>query len=66
MSSKIAHRTQALKGTAKVAIGRVTGSRRLRVSGRRDHAAGNARLSVAKFKDALKRRLPAAGTSRRK
>ena len=35
-------------------IGRVTGSRRLRASGRRVQAVGNARLFRAKIKDALK------------
>jgi uncharacterized protein YjbJ (UPF0337 family) len=55
ISRKIAHKAEAVKGALKKAVGRATGSRRLRSQGRRDQAKGNLRQAGAKTKDALKR-----------
>ena len=52
---KIAHRAEAVKGAAKVAVGRITGSRRLRARGRRDQAKGNIKQYGAKIKHAFRR-----------
>jgi uncharacterized protein YjbJ (UPF0337 family) len=55
ITRKIAHSAEVLKGTAKVNVGRVPGSRRLRASGRRDRAKGRTRKFGAKVMDAFKR-----------
>lgn len=46
--------TQAMKGGAKKAVGRVTGSRRLQAEGRGDQVKGNVKQAGAKVKDAFK------------
>ena len=55
ISKKIAHKAEAVKGSAKKTAGRATGSRRLKAEGRGDQAKGNLKQSGAKVKDALKR-----------
>jgi uncharacterized protein YjbJ (UPF0337 family) len=52
---RIAHRAEAAKGSAMRTIGRLTGNRRLRARGRRDHAKGNIKQYGTKIKDALQR-----------
>ena len=52
IAKKIAHTTEALKGSAKKMAGRVTGSRRLRTEGRVDQAKGDIKQAGAKIKDA--------------
>jgi len=52
ISKKIAHKAEAVKGSAKRAVGRITGSRRLRAEGRADQAKGNLKQAGAKIKDA--------------
>lgn len=54
ISKKIAHTAEALKGSAKKNIGRVTGSRRLQAEGRGDQVKGNTKQAGAKIKDAFK------------
>jgi uncharacterized protein YjbJ (UPF0337 family) len=54
-AKKFAHKAEAVKGHAKKAVGRLTGSRRLRAEGRGDHIKGHAKLAGAKVKDAFKR-----------
>jgi uncharacterized protein YjbJ (UPF0337 family) len=54
ISTKIAHRAEAVKGTAKRMAGRLTGSRRLRAEGRGDQAKGNLKQAGATTKDAFK------------
>ena len=51
-SKKIAHKAEAVKGSAKKMLGRLTGSRRLRAEGRTDQAKGNLKQAGAKIKDA--------------
>lgn len=48
----IAHKAEAVKGSAKRMVGRVTGSRRLRAEGRADQATGDIKQAGAKIKDA--------------
>ena len=52
ISTKIAHRAEAVKGSAKRMAGRLTGSRRLRAEGRADQAKGDVKQAGAKIKDA--------------
>jgi uncharacterized protein YjbJ (UPF0337 family) len=52
ISTKIAHRAEAVKGTAKRMAGRLTGSRRLRAEGRAGQAKGDVKQAGAKIKDA--------------
>jgi uncharacterized protein YjbJ (UPF0337 family) len=54
MTSTIAHKAEAVKGSIKKTIGRLTGSRRLRVEGRGDQFKGDTKQAGAKIKDALK------------
>jgi uncharacterized protein YjbJ (UPF0337 family) len=54
-AKKIAHKAEAVKGSAKKAAGRLTGNRRLRAEGRRDQFKGNAKQAGAKVKDAFRR-----------
>jgi uncharacterized protein YjbJ (UPF0337 family) len=51
-SKKIAHKAEAVKGSVKRMVGRLTGSRRLRAEGRADQAKGNIKQAGAKLKDA--------------
>jgi uncharacterized protein YjbJ (UPF0337 family) len=51
---KIAHKTEAVKGSAKKTAGRATGSRRLKAEGRGDQTKGNLKQAGAKVKDAFK------------
>jgi uncharacterized protein YjbJ (UPF0337 family) len=51
---KIAHKAEAVKGSAKKMTGRLTGSRRLRAEGRADQARGNLKQAGAKIKDATR------------
>jgi uncharacterized protein YjbJ (UPF0337 family) len=51
---KIAHKAEAVKGSAKRMVGRLTGSRRLRAEGRADQAKGNLKQAGAKLKDAAR------------
>jgi uncharacterized protein YjbJ (UPF0337 family) len=55
ISKKIAHKAEAVKGSAKRMIGRLTGSRRLRAEGRAEKAKGNLKQAGAKIKDATRR-----------
>jgi uncharacterized protein YjbJ (UPF0337 family) len=55
ISEKIAHKAEAVKGSAKRMIGRIAGSRRLRAEGRADKAKGNLKQAGAKIKDATRR-----------
>jgi uncharacterized protein YjbJ (UPF0337 family) len=52
IAKTIAHKAEAVKGSAKRMAGRVTGSRRLRTEGRADQAKGNLKQAGAKIKDA--------------
>jgi uncharacterized protein YjbJ (UPF0337 family) len=52
ISTKIAHRAEAVEGGAKRMAGRLTGSRRLRAEGRADQAKGDVKQAGAKIKDA--------------
>ena len=52
MAEKISHSAEAIKGSVKELIGRVTGSRRLRTEGRVDRAKGDLKQAGAKVKDA--------------
>jgi uncharacterized protein YjbJ (UPF0337 family) len=54
IARKIAHKAEALKGGAKKAAGRATGSRRLRAEGRGDQIKGNTEQAGAKIKDAFR------------
>jgi uncharacterized protein YjbJ (UPF0337 family) len=54
IAKKIAHKAEAVKGSAKKDAGRVTGNRRLRAEGRSDQAKGNTKQAGAKIKDAFK------------
>jgi uncharacterized protein YjbJ (UPF0337 family) len=54
ISKKIAHKAEAVKGSAKKMAGRLTGSRRLRTEGRADQAKGNLKQAGAKIKDATR------------
>jgi uncharacterized protein YjbJ (UPF0337 family) len=54
ISKKIAHKAEAVKGSAKKMVGRLTGSRRLRAEGRSDQAKGNIKQAGAKIKDAVR------------
>jgi uncharacterized protein YjbJ (UPF0337 family) len=54
MTSKMAHKAEAVKGSFKKAVGRLTGNRRLRVEGRGDQFKGNTKQAGAKIKDALR------------
>ena len=55
ISKKIAHKAEAVKGSAKRAVGRITGSRRLRAERRADQAKGKLKQAGAKIKDAARR-----------
>ncbi len=50
----IAHKAEAVKGSAKKTIGRITGNRRLRAEGRGDQVKGDTKQAGAKIKDAFK------------
>jgi uncharacterized protein YjbJ (UPF0337 family) len=52
---RIRHKAQTAKGQAKRTTGRVTGSRRLRISGRAGKASGDAKQAADKIKAAFKR-----------
>ncbi|MEU9624561.1 MULTISPECIES: CsbD family protein [unclassified Streptomyces] len=54
IAKKIAHKAEAVKGGAKKAAGRATGSPRLRTEGRGDQVKGNIKQAGAKIKDAFK------------
>jgi uncharacterized protein YjbJ (UPF0337 family) len=55
IGKKFAHKTEAVKGSVKKAVGRLTGSRRLRAEGRADRFKGNMKQAGAKVKDAARR-----------
>ena len=55
IARKIAHKAEAVKGSAKRLVGRLTGSRRLRAEGRADQAKGNLKQAGDKIKDAFKK-----------
>jgi uncharacterized protein YjbJ (UPF0337 family) len=55
IGKKIAHRAEAVKGSAMKTVGRLTGSRRLRARGRRHQAKGSVKQYGTKIQDALKR-----------
>jgi len=55
IAKKIAHKAEAVKGSAKKTAGRATGNRRLRAEGRGDRVKGNMKQAGAKVKDAVKR-----------
>ena len=52
IAEKISHTAEAIKGSVKEMVGRVTGSRRLRTEGRVDRARGDIKQAGAKVKDA--------------
>jgi uncharacterized protein YjbJ (UPF0337 family) len=55
IARKLAHTAGAVKGSAKKAAGRATGSRRPRAEGHGDQAKGGAtRQASAKIKDAIR------------
>ena len=54
IAKKLAHKTEAVKGSFKKTAGRLTGSKRLRAEGRGDQAKGNIKQAGAKVKDAVK------------
>lgn len=53
--NKLAHKAEAVKGGAKKAVGRVTGSSRLKAEGRGDQVKGDTKMAGAKVKDAFKK-----------
>jgi uncharacterized protein YjbJ (UPF0337 family) len=55
MAKKLAHKAEAVKGSVKRSVGRLTGNRRLRAEGRGDRVKGNMKQAGAKVKDAVKR-----------
>ena len=55
MGRKLAHKAEAVKGSVKRSVGRLTGNRRLRAEGRGDRVKGNMKQAGAKVKDAAKR-----------
>lgn len=54
IAKKIAHKAEAVKGGVKKAVGRITGSRRLRAEGRDDQVKGNTKQAGAEIKEALR------------
>ena len=54
-AEKVAHRAEALKGTAMTIAGRLTGNRRLRARGRRNQAKSNIKQYLTKVKGAFGR-----------
>ena len=54
IGKKITYKAEAVKGSAKKAAGRVTGSRRQRAEGRGDQVRGNIKQAGAKIKDAFR------------
>jgi uncharacterized protein YjbJ (UPF0337 family) len=52
---KWAHKAEAVKGGAKKAVGRATGSSRLKAEGRGDQVKGDSKMAGAKVKDAFKK-----------
>ena len=52
---KLAHQAEAVKGRAKKAVGRATGSSRLKAEGRSDQVKGDTKMAGAKIKDAFKK-----------
>jgi uncharacterized protein YjbJ (UPF0337 family) len=54
IAKKIAHKAEAVKGSAKKDAGRAVGSPRLEAEGRGDQAKGDLKLAGAKVKDAVK------------
>ena len=54
ITKKIAHKAEAVKGSAKKVTGRATGSRRLRAEGRSDQVKGDTKQAGAKVKDAFR------------
>jgi uncharacterized protein YjbJ (UPF0337 family) len=52
IAEKISHTAEAIKGSLKELVGRVTGSRRPRTEGRVDRAKGALKQAGAKVKDA--------------
>lgn len=55
LTSKMAHKAEAVKGKLKNAVGRLTGNRRLRAEGRGDQFKGDTKQAGANIKDAIKR-----------
>ena len=54
IAKKIAHKAEAVKGSAKKSACWVTGNRRLRAEGRGDQIKGNTKQAGAKVKDAFR------------
>lgn len=54
IAKKIAHKAEAVKGSAKKVTGRATGSRRLRAKGRSDQVKGDTKQAGAKVKDVFR------------
>jgi uncharacterized protein YjbJ (UPF0337 family) len=52
IATKIADKAEAVKGSTKKMVGRLTGSRRLQAEGRADQAKGDIKQAGAKIKDA--------------
>ncbi|GAA1150068.1 MULTISPECIES: CsbD family protein [Streptomyces violaceusniger group] len=54
VGKKMAHTAEAVRGSAKKALGRVTGNRRTQAEGRGAKAKGNAKQSGSKIRDAFR------------
>ncbi|MEV6130988.1 CsbD family protein [Streptomyces violaceusniger] len=54
VGNKMAHTAEAVRGSAKKALGRVTGNRRMQAEGRGGKVKGNAKQSGSKIKDAFR------------
>jgi uncharacterized protein YjbJ (UPF0337 family) len=54
IAKKVAHKAEAVKGSAKKTVGRATDNERLQAEGRGDQVKGNTKQAGAKIKDAFK------------
>ena len=54
IAKKLAHKAEAVKGSAKKVTGRATGKRRLQAEGRGDQVKGDTKQAGAKIKDAFR------------
>ncbi|MER8162269.1 CsbD family protein [Streptomyces sp. NPDC094472] len=55
VGKKMAHTAEAVRGSAKKALGRVTGNRRMQAEGHGGKVKGNAKQSGSKIKDTFRR-----------
>ncbi|GAA1728598.1 CsbD family protein [Streptomyces yatensis] len=54
VGKKMAHTAEAVRGSAKKALGQVTGNRRMQAEGRGGKVKGNTKQSGSKIKDAFR------------